>query len=139
MTGILVSPVLLTLYWMVPRTTAPLLLPSVNHSHAVRTIIVSAGAFGAMCPLRTVVIGPVIHLQPLLRPALRAGKAASPGKQALPRLKHTFAMDSREDLIGPHTRVAKSPSPNAHFNKPIHYQRPSGSRAHTSRPTVARP
>jgi len=53
---------LLTLHGWFPRTTAPLLLPSVNHFQAVKPTLATAGNFGNMCSLRTVVIGPVIHL-----------------------------------------------------------------------------
>jgi hypothetical protein len=41
-------------------------------------------AFGNPCPSLTVAFGPVIHLQPKLRPALRAEEAIDPNKQALP-------------------------------------------------------
>lgn len=52
----------ITLHGWFPRTTVPLMVLSVNHLHAAKPTLATADAFGDMCSLRTVVIGPVIHL-----------------------------------------------------------------------------
>ena len=52
----------LTLHGWFPRTTVQLMLPSVNHLHAAKPTLATAGAFGNMCSPQTVVIGPVIYL-----------------------------------------------------------------------------
>jgi hypothetical protein len=57
----------LTLHGWFPRTTVLLHVLSENHVHALKTTLVSASAFGDMCPWQTVVIGPVIQLQRLLQ------------------------------------------------------------------------
>jgi hypothetical protein len=60
--GFPVISVRLTLHGWFPRTTATLLVPSVNHFQAMKPTLATASDFGNMCSRRTVVIGPVIHL-----------------------------------------------------------------------------
>ena len=51
-----------TLIGWFPRTTVPLPLLSENHCCAAESTLVTAVAFGTICPSWTVVIGPDIHL-----------------------------------------------------------------------------
>jgi hypothetical protein len=71
-----------TLYGWFQLTTLSLLMHSEYHTHALELTLVTATAFGNLCPSRTVVIRPVIHSWPKLRPALRDDEAVYPAKQS---------------------------------------------------------